>query len=359
MSNDNAPIAAAHSSSHTPGMENSELRPTLSIVVPLYNEEDVLQEFHQRTRKILDEIGARAEILYVNDGSRDRSLSMLSNLSEMDPSVSVVNLSRNFGKEIALTAGLDHSHGEAVVLIDADLQHPPELIPKLIERWREGFDVVYATRTARHGETPLKKLMAKYFYRILHRISEVAIPRDTGDYRLLSRRAVEALIQLREQHRFMKGLFAWIGFPQTSVPYDQDPRFAGETKWSYWKLWNFAIEGITSFTTMPLRIASYLGLVTSVVAFLYAIWIVFKTLAWGEPVAGYPSLMVAILFLGGIQLAALGVIGEYLGRTFNETKRRPLYFVESYRPAQVLNISPRQNKTGDYRVPHAIYPDKP
>ncbi len=336
MSNDTVSNAAAPSPFHVAGGEDLDSRPTLSIVVPLYNEEAVLMEFHQRTSKILDEIGESAEILYVNDGSRDRSLSILSNLREKDPRVSVVNLSRNFGKEIALTAGLDHSRGEAVVLIDADLQHPPELIPRLIERWREGFDVVYATRTARHGETRLKKLTAKFFYRILHRLSEVAIPRDTGDYRLLSRRAVAALIQLREQHRFMKGLFAWIGFPQTSVPYDQDPRFAGETKWSYWKLWNLAIEGITSFTTMPLRIASYLGLVTSLAAFLYAIWIVFKTLAWGEQVAGYPSLMVAILFLGGIQLAALGVIGEYLGRTFNEAKRRPLYLVESYCPSRQL-----------------------
>jgi polyisoprenyl-phosphate glycosyltransferase len=333
MSNDTVSYPAAPSPFHVAGRVNSDSRPTLSIVVPLYNEEAVLMEFHQRTSKMLDEIGESAEILYVNDGSRDRSPSILSNLQDTDPRVSVVNLSRNFGKEIALTAGLDHSRGRAVVLIDADLQHPPELIPRLIERWREGFDVVYATRTARHGETRLKKLTARFFYRILHRLSEVTIPRDTGDYRLLSRRAVEALIQLREQHRFMKGLFAWIGFPQTSVPYDQDPRFAGETKWSYWKLWNLAIEGITSFTTMPLRVASYLGLVTSFAALLYAIWIVFKTLAWGEPVAGYPSLMVAILFLGGVQLAALGVIGEYLGRTFNETKRRPLYFVESYRPS--------------------------
>lgn len=330
----NAPLAV--------DLEDGKTRPMLSIVVPVYNEEDVLAEFHRRTRLVLDEIGAPAEILYVNDGSQDHTLAMLYELQETDPRVSVINLSRNFGKEIALTAGLDHSRGDAVVVIDADLQDPPEMIPALIERWREGYDLVNATRIARDGETFIKKLSAKYFYRIIHRLGHVRIPQDTGDYRLLSRRAVEALLQLRERHRFMKGLFAWVGFPQISVPYHRHPRFAGESKWNYWKLWNFAIEGITSFTTVPLRIASYLGIITATIAFLYAIWIVFKTLAWGEPVAGYPSLMVAILFLGGVQLIALGVIGEYLGRMFNETKQRPLYIVESYRPSGALHVDTAQ-----------------
>ena len=337
MSTDKTPDSAALTARLPAGMQIGGSRPMLSIVVPVYNEQDVLPEFHLRTSKALDAMGANAEILYVNDGSRDRSLAMLCELQGTDSRVSVINLSRNFGKEIAVTAGLDHSTGEAVVIIDADLQHPPELISTLVQRWREGFDVVYATRMERQGETPLKKLTATYFYRLLHRLSEVPIPRDSGDYRLLSRRAVNALIQLREQHRFMKGLFAWIGYPQTSVPYRQDPRFAGETKWSYWKLWNFAIEGITSFTTLPLKIASYLGIVTAITAFLYAIWIVLKTLMWGEPVAGFPTLMVVILFLGGVQLTALGIIGEYLGRTFNETKHRPLYLVESYRQARILH----------------------
>jgi glycosyltransferase involved in cell wall biosynthesis len=347
MSTYEAPISAAHEDAPTVATKGANPRPSLSIVAPVFNEEDTLVEFHMRTSKVLDEIGASAEILYVNDGSRDRSLAILAELQGADPRVAVINLSRNFGKEIALTAGLDHSRGEAVVIIDSDLQHPPELIPAMISRWREGgVEVVYATRTQRHGETALKKFTARYFYRLLHRLSEVQIPQDATDYRLLSRRAVDVLTQLREQHRFMKGLFAWIGFGQTSVSYDQEPRFAGQTKWSYWKLWNLAIEGITSFTTIPLRIASYLGVVTSLVAFLFAIWIVFKTLVWGEPVAGYPTLMVVILFLGGVQLAALGVIGEYLGRTFNETKRRPLYIVDSYRPAPALSFDAAQDGDG-------------
>jgi glycosyltransferase involved in cell wall biosynthesis len=337
MNDDKFPASAPHTNAAAEDTKNSEHPPLLSIVVPVYNEEDVLLEFHKRIGKVLDETGTSAEILYVNDGSEDRSLAMLYELNEKDLRVSVINLSRNFGKEIALTAGLDYSRGQAVVVIDADLQDPPELIPALIKCWREGYDVVYATRVARDGETFVKKVTAKYFYRIIQHLSRVRIPQDTGDFRLLSRRAVDSLSRLREQHRFMKGLFAWIGYPQTSVPYHQQPRHAGKTKWGYWKLWNFAIEGITSFTTTPLKVASYLGVTTAMIAFLYAIWIIYKTLAWGEPVAGYPSLMVAILFLGGVQLITLGIMGEYLGRMFNETKQRPLYLAESYRPARVLN----------------------
>jgi glycosyltransferase involved in cell wall biosynthesis len=335
MNDNKFPASAPHTNAAAEDTKNSEQPPLLSIVVPVYNEEDVLLEFHKRIGKVLDEIGTSAEILYVNDGSEDRSLAMLYELNEKDLRVSVINLSRNFGKEIALTAGLDYSRGQAVVVIDADLQDPPELIPALIKCWREGYDVVYATRVARDGETFVKKVTAKYFYRIIQHLSRVRIPQDTGDFRLLSRRAVDSLSCLREQHRFMKGLFAWIGYPQTSVPYHQQPRHAGKTKWGYWKLWNFAIEGITSFTTTPLKVASYLGVATAMIAFLYAIWIIYKTLAWGEPVAGYPSLMVAILFLGGVQLITLGIMGEYLGRMFNETKQRPLYLAESYLPARV------------------------
>jgi len=254
-----------------------------------------------------------------------------------DPRVAVIDLSRNFGKEIALTAGLDHASGEAVVVIDADLQDPPELIPELVEKWREGYDVVYARRTTRDGESFLKKSTAKLFYRFIQGVSRVQIPEDTGDFRLLSRRAVESLKQLRETHRFMKGLFAWIGYPQIAVNYRRDPRFAGQTKWNYWQLWNFALEGITSFTINPLKIATYLGLITSVGSFTYALFIIYKTFAFGDPVQGYPSLMVVILFLGGVQLMSLGVIGEYLGRMFNETKRRPLYFTNSFRPPKPQN----------------------
>jgi glycosyltransferase involved in cell wall biosynthesis len=304
---------------------------TLSIVVPAYNEEEVLPAFHQRLTEVLDKLDCASEILYVNDGSSDATLEVMK--SFRDPRVAVIDLSRNFGKEIALTAGLDHARGEAVVVIDADLQDPPELIPELIARWQEGYDVVYARRSARDGESFLKKSSAKLFYRFIQGVNRVKIPKDTGDFRLLSRRAVEALKQLRESHRFMKGLFAWIGYPQIAVTYRRDPRFAGKTKWNYWQLWNFALEGITSFTITPLKIATYLGLVTSFGSFTYALFVIYKTLVYGDPVQGYPSLMVVVLFLGGVQLMSLGVIGEYMGRMFNETKQRPLYFINSFSPS--------------------------
>ena len=307
-------------------------RPLLSVVVPVYNEEAVLSEFHRRLTAVLDGIEGTYEVVYANDGSSDEFRDQLERLYRNDAQVAVVTLSRNFGKEIAMTAGLDHARGEAVVIIDADLQDPPELIPELMARWREGFDVVYATRASRAGETVLKKVTSRQFYWMMRRIFGIEIPPNTGDFRLLSRRAVDALCQLRERHRFMKGLFSWIGYPQTSVLYDRDPRFAGETKFKYWNLWNFAIEGVTAFTTGPLKIASYLGVTSAAAALLYAIWIAYKTLRFGDPVAGYPSLMVIVLFLGGVQLATLGVIGEYLGRVFNETKNRPLYLIEAYRP---------------------------
>lgn len=308
---------------------------SLSVVVPAFNEQAVLHEFHSRLSKVLDTLGVPAEIVFVNDGSTDDTPEMLYRFREQDPRVAVVELSRNFGKEIALSAGLDHALGEAVVVIDADLQDPPELIPELIKQWREGYDVVYATRVARDGETYLKKATAGAFYRLIQNVSRIKIPADTGDFRLLSRRAVEALKQLREQHRFMKGLFSWIGYPQKSVPYRREPRFAGETKWNYWRLWNLALEGITSFTIAPLKLASYIGVLTSLAAFIYAVKVIYKTLVYGDPVQGFPSLMVVVLFLGGVQLLTLGVIGEYLGRMFDETKGRPLYFTKAYHPPKI------------------------
>ncbi len=302
--------------------------PLLSVVVPAYNEQEVLPEFHRRTAAVLDGIGMPGEIIYINDGSRDGTLDVLRELRRNDPRVGIVDLSRNYGKETALTAGLDAARGDAVVVIDADLQDPPELIPELLRKWTEGHDVVYAQRRSRAGEGMLKKATAYAFYRVIQSMSRVEIPADTGDFRLLSRRALDALKQLREQHRFMKGLFAWIGFPQVAVPYQRDPRFAGETKWNYWRLWNFALEGITSFSIAPLKIATYLGGSIASVSFLYALWIIGRTLLWGDPVPGFPTLIVVVLFLGGIQLTFLGVIGEYLGRMFDETKRRPLYFLK-------------------------------
>jgi len=306
---------------------------TLSIVVPAYNEGEVLPEFHRRLSAVMDTLDCAWEVLYVNDGSTDNTIDVMHQLRV--PHVAIIDLSRNFGKEIALTAGLDHARGDAVVVIDADLQDPPEVIPELIQKWQEGYDVVYAKRTTRDGETFFKKLSAKSFYRVIQRVSRVKIPADTGDFRLLSRRAVDALTQLREQHRFMKGLFSWIGYPQTAVYYQRKPRFAGQSKWDYWLLWNLALEGITSFSIAPLKIATYAGLLTSLGAFSYASFIIYKTLVYGDPVKGYPSLMVVILFLGGVQLMSIGVIGEYLGRMFNETKRRPLYFVQNHIPSSV------------------------
>jgi glycosyltransferase involved in cell wall biosynthesis len=233
-----------------------------------------------------------------------------------------------------MSAGLDYVTGDAVVIIDADLQDPPELIPDFIDAWKQGYDVVYGQRISRAGETFLKKVTAYCFYRIIRSVSQVDIPRDTGDFRLLSRTAVDSLKQLKEHHRFLKGLYAWIGFKQKAIRYHRDPRFTGQTKWNYWKLWNFAIEGITSFSIGPLKISSYLGLFIAVGAFLYGIVIIIKTLLYNDPVKGYPSLMTVILFLGGMQLLVLGIIGEYIGRIYNETKRRPLYFVEQYFPSR-------------------------
>jgi glycosyltransferase involved in cell wall biosynthesis len=311
--------------------------PVLSVVVPAYNEEAVLAAFHRRLAAALDRLGESAEILFVNDGSRDRTKSVLDTLRAADPRVAVLDLSRNFGKEVALTAGLHHARGDAVVVIDADLQDPPELIPQLVAEWQAGFDMVYARRTGRDGETAMKKASAALFYRVIRASSKVEIPRDTGDFRLLSRRAVDALRRLREQHRFMKGLFAWIGYPQKAVSYRRDSRFAGETKWNYWKLWNFALEGITSFTIAPLKIATYIGMCVALLAFVFAVWIVYKTIMFGDPVRGYPSLMVVVLLLGGVQLLFIGVMGEYLGRLFNEAKGRPLYLVNAYERARSVS----------------------
>lgn len=308
--------------------------PTLSIVVPAYNEAEVLSVFHARVSRVMRALGESWELVLVNDGSLDATFAIMCDLGRRDPHVTIVNLSRNFGKEIAVTAGLDHARGEAVIIIDADLQDPPEVIPALVAAWRTGFDTVFAQRRRRDGESWVKRATAHGFYRLMRRVGHIEMPPDTGDFRLISRRVVEALRQVREHHRFMKGLFAWVGFPSTRVLYDRAPRHAGRTKWNYWKLWNFALEGITSFTVMPLKCATYLGLLIGLLAAIYLFQLILRTMLFGNPVAGYPSLMAVVLFLGGAQLVTLGVIGEYLGRIFNETKRRPLYFVERYLPGE-------------------------
>lgn len=311
----------------------TEHKPDLSVVVPVYNESTGLREFHDRLGAVLASIGHSFEIIFVNDGSTDDSLSVMLSIRESDSSVGIIDLSRNFGKEAAMSAGLDHAAGSAVVIIDADLQDPPEVIPRLVEKWHEGNDVVSARRTVRRGETWFKRKSAHLFYRLMERIGTVPIPRDTGDFRLLSRRAVDALSQLNEKHRFMKGLFSWVGFEQASVEYERDPRASGRSKWSYWGLWNFALEGITSFTVSPLRISTYFGLLVAISAFIYGAFILIRTIFFGTDLPGYPSIMVVILFMGGVQLIAIGVIGEYLGRIFNETKNRPLYLTRQVFPA--------------------------
>ncbi len=309
-------------------------RPTFSVVVPAYNEQAGLAAFHDRLSEVMDGLGSW-EAVYVNDGSADGTLAVLDVLRRADPRVALVNLTRNFGKEIATTAGLDHARGDAVIVIDADLQDPPELIPALVAGWREGFDTVYAQRRARAGDGLLKRLSARLFYRVMGRLADIEIPRDVGDFRLMSRRVVEAVLQLREHHRCMKGLFAWVGFPAKAVPYDRAPRHAGRSAWSYVALWGLALEGITGFTVAPLKVATYLGLAVALFACVFGAQLVGRTLLFGNPVAGYPSLMTVILFLGGVQLLTLGVIGEYLGRVFNEAKNRPLYLVERFAPSEV------------------------
>jgi glycosyltransferase involved in cell wall biosynthesis len=306
---------------------------SLTVVVAAHNEEEALPLLHPRIAAVFDGLDLDARVLYVDDGSRDRTWEVLTDLAARDPRVSLLRLSRNFGKELALTAGLDQVDSDAAVVLDADGQDPPELIAQFVERWRAGADVVYGRRSSRADDTWLKRSTARAFYRVIHRLSDTDIPSDAGDFRLVSRRVLDALRGLRERQRFMKGLFAWVGYPTASVDYERPARIAGSSKWNYWRLWNFALEGITGFSTAPLRVATYIGLASALFAFGFGAWIVFKTLAWGDPVAGWPSMMVVVLFLGGAQLMALGVIGEYLGRLYLESKQRPLYLVRDWRPA--------------------------
>jgi glycosyltransferase involved in cell wall biosynthesis len=299
----------------------------ISVVVPLYNEEPNIDYLFERLLAVLDRINLSYEIICINDGSKDNTLNCLIEYHKRHQVIKIINLSRNFGKEVAVTAGIDFTRGQAVIPIDADLQDPPELIEQLVSKWREGYDVVYATRKSRQGETWFKRLTAELFYRAIGKMSQIDIPRNTGDFRLLDRQVVEALKKMPERTRFMKGLFAWVGYKQTSVLFDREPRLKGKTKWNYWKLWNFALDGITSFSFFPLKIWGYLGLAVSSLSLLYSSFLIVRTLIFGIDVPGYASLMVAVLFFGGIQLITLGIIGEYLGRVYEEVKGRPLYFV--------------------------------
>lgn len=302
---------------------------SISIVAPCRNEVEVLPEFLAAMKAALGRLDMNWEIILVDDGSTDGSREAILAAARSDPRIKAVILSRNFGKEAALTAGLDRATGHVVVPIDVDLQDPPEVIATMVAKWREGFDVVHGVRADRGADSPLKRLSAIWFYRLYNSMATSAVPPDAGDFRLLDRRVVEAVRRMPERTRFMKGLLGWPGFRQGEVHYERRPRHAGRTKFSYWRLWNFALDGLTSFTTVPLRIWTYLGMLVAGSAFLYAAFLVVRTLALGVDVPGYASLMVVVLFLGGVQLVSLGVIGEYLGRTYEEVKRRPIYLVEA------------------------------
>ena len=322
----------------------------LTMVVAAWNEAEALPALHPRIAAVLDQLlrehGVQGRVLYVDDGSTDGTWHVMQGIASGDRRVSLLRLSRNFGKEAALTAGLDLVEEGAALILDADGQDPPELAPAFVARWREGYDDVYGTRTVRKGEGWFKKASAHGFYRLMQRLSKTPIPVDTGDFRLLSPRALAALRELRERHRFMKGLFGWIGFNRIAIPYERQPRAAGHSKYSVWRLWNFALEGVTSFSTAPLRVATYVGLVTALAAFGYGVWIIFKALLYGDAVAGWPTMMAVILFLGGTQLIALGLIGEYLGRLYLESKQRPLYLVDAWLPAERVQLGATQSTGG-------------
>lgn len=305
--------------------------PRLTVVVAAHNEALALPMLHPRLRAVLDGLECiDGRVVYVDDGSTDTTWDVMQGLAAADGCVGVLRLSRNFGKEAALTAGLDFVDDGAVMILDADGQDPPELIPEFVALWQQGYDNVYGTRLVRDGESWLKRSTAKAFYRVIGRLSKTPIPADTGDFRLLSPRALQALGQLRERHRFMKGLFGWVGFRRKALPYHRHARLVGESKFGFWRLWNFALEGITGFSTAPLRVTTYLGLAAASFAFLFALVVVLKAALYGDRVAGWPTMMAVILFLGGIQLIALGLIGEYLGRLYEESKQRPLYLIDTW-----------------------------
>ncbi len=308
----------------------------LTIVVAAFDEARALPVLHPRIAAVMDVLaadGLEARVLYVDDGSGDATWEVMQGLAAGDARVALLRLSRNFGKEIALTAGLDLVTEGAAMILDADGQDPPELIPRFVAQWRAGFDDVHGTRLSRDGESWLKRSTAHLFYRVMQRLAKTPMPADTGDYRLLSERALAGLRQLRERHRFMKGLFGWVGFNRIAVPYARERRIAGRTKFGFWRLWNFALDGVTSFSTAPLRLATYVGVLTACGAFAFALYVIAKAMMYGDRVAGWPTMMAVILFLGGVQLVALGVIGEYLGRLYEESKQRPLYLVSAWHPA--------------------------
>ena len=304
---------------------------SVTVMIPVYNEELTLPKIYDRLVKLSKSIHKYDfEFLFVNDGSQDQSSRIISDFAKNDSRVSFINLTRNFGKEACMIAGIDHVNSDSLVIIDADLQDPPELIPDMLKHWEDGYDDVSARRTSRLGESWFKRASSSVFYRALQHSTNIPIQRDTGDFRLLDKRCIEALKQLRETERYTKGLFSWIGYRKKEVTYIRNPRVAGKTKWNYFKLFNLAIDGIVSFTTSPLRFSTVVGMLISFMAFIYIAYLVTRTVLFGSDLAGYPSIMAVILFLGGVQLLSLGIIGEYVARIFKETKQRPLYLVDEY-----------------------------
>ncbi|HEY57199.1 MAG TPA: glycosyltransferase family 2 protein [Anaerolineae bacterium] len=307
---------------------NTQQRPTFSVVVPVYNERESLPELYRRVRAVMESLGEPWELVLVDDGSTDGSTDLMRQLREQDPEhVRPVIFARNFGHQIAVTAGLDYARGEAVIIMDADLQDPPEVIPDLVAKWREGYQVVYAVRAAREGETWFKKTTAALFYRLIYRITDVKIPVDTGDFRLMDRQVVDVLNRMRERHRFIRGMAAWVGFRQTGVPYKRAPRFAGETKYPLRKMLKFALDAITAFSYFPLQLATYMGFASAGLAIVAIPIVVVLRLTGSQAFYGQATTLIAVLFLGGVQLISLGILGEYVGRLYDEAKDRPLYVV--------------------------------
>ena len=310
----------------------------ISIIIPAYNEEESLPLLYDRLKKLMDDMeNYEFEILFVNDGSKDKTIEIIKDLRKKDERICYVDFSRNFGKEIAMIAGLDYATGDCVIFMDADLQDPPELIPELVKYWEEGYDDVYAKRRSRKGETWLKKFTSKMYYRVLQHLTNVPIQQDTGDFRLLDRRCVNALRKMRESQRNSKSMFSWIGYKKKEVLYDRDPRIAGKTKWNYKKLVDLAIDGITSFTTSPLRISTYISIPTFIVLFVYFVYVIAKCIVTSTVIQAYQAIILLILFFSGVQILLFGIIGEYLGRIFNESKNRPLYLVNEYNGKKEMN----------------------
>lgn len=310
----------------------------ISVIIPAYNEEESLPMLYERMKKLMDSMeNYEFEILFVNDGSKDKTIEIIKEMREKDNRISYVDFSRNFGKEIAMIAGLDYATGDCVIFMDADLQDPPELIPELVKYWEEGYDDVYAKRRSRKGETWLKKFTSKMYYKVLQHLTKVEIQQDTGDFRLLDRRCVNALKKLRESQRNTKSMFSWIGYKKKEVLYDRDPRVAGKTKWNYVKLMDLAIDGITSLTTSPLRLSTFIAIPTFIALAIYFIYVIAKCFVVHQAIQAYQAIILLILFFSGIQILLFGIVGEYLGRIFNETKNRPLYLVNEYNGKKEMN----------------------